>query len=300
MTTIHIDCLMTLWGLDPQPPVLRDPWDLRRDPSGQDRTVKRVHGDRPDFGWALAQRIASCSRQCPILRRQEYRWIRAAINFLNGDATAARHLREVDIVSKARDLYESDAVRHVLNATLMTREATAATVAEALKISSAVVEAYADLFFNVLDRKDDFVFLQTILGNGKSDSLFMSKSSLPSDEESLLVTGFNGSIMDVLRDAGLSNEDGEESEDALARQMTRKLLKAGVKYLSSPAALKQRLPAIVSHAIDIAKKSKVEQQPIEDDVSGDFATAARDVLSGDAMRLRRAVQACLEEPTSKS
>jgi|GEM_PF-4067792 len=66
-----------------------------------------------------------------------------------------------------------------------------------------VIEVYADLFFNVLDRKDDLVFLQKILGSGNPSSLFLSKSSLPTEEESLLAAGSNGKIADVLQIAGL-------------------------------------------------------------------------------------------------
>jgi hypothetical protein len=52
------------------------------------------------------------------------------------------------------------------------------------------VEAYNDLFFSVLNRKDDLPYLKTILGHGRNDSLFIDVSSLATDEENFLRARF--------------------------------------------------------------------------------------------------------------
>jgi len=299
MTKKHIELLLPLLGLDPQPPVLRAPWEQQGGLFGQERAGLMSFRDRQDFGWALAERVAGSSSNSPLLKRPEFRWVRAAAHLLRGGVMASRHLRDTGVVAQAHALHSS-ATCPVLNATLMTNEASVQSVAEAFKIdSSDVVEAYTDLFFNVLDRKGDLVFLQGILRSGNASSLFLSNSSLPTEEESLLAVGFRGTIEDVFRAAGWSEDEDDVCEDELSRQVTRKVLQSGVRYLSSPNALKQGPPAIVSHAIDISKKSKVEPSVPHNVEVGDFASSARDVLSGDALRLRKAVQSGTNEPSLK-
>jgi hypothetical protein len=175
----------------------------------------------------------------------------------------------------------------------MTRGATVQTVADALKIKPiAVVEAYNDLFFNVLNRKDDLAYLKTILGHGRNDSLFIDVSSLPTAEENLLKAGYEGTIDDVLRLSGLVNGGEEESEEDLSKRVKRQILKRGVNYLNSPDALKKPLPPIVSHAIELVKKAPAEQTPAFDpDGLGDFAGAARAILEGN----KKIVEASIEQ-----
>lgn len=298
MTTTETENLIELWGSHPSPPVLADFWVRRRDSFEQERATKTALRDRPDLGWVLAGRLADSRRPCSILKRPEYRWIRAAVQFLQGEAKATRHLNDVEFVGQTLGLYKSDSIRPVLNAALLTRESTGAVIAKAFKIQespskihSEVVEAYADLFFNVLDRKDDVIFLQKILGGGRSDSFFVSRSSLPSDEESLLAVGFNGSIAEVFRISGFAREEGDESEEDLQKRVKRNVLKAGAKMLESPAAIKRALPVVASHAIDLVKKAPIEQPVSTDDTfSGEFASMARNILTRDAAQMRSAIE----------
>jgi hypothetical protein len=295
MTTTETDLLVSEWGANPKPPILRDPWDRRNDSSAEDRAIRAALKNRPDLGWVFAERHAGSLHPCTILKRRRYRWVRAAKNLHTGGATAAKHLRDVEIVEQARALHDSDEIRPVLNALLMTRGATALSVADAAKIRPAdVIEAYNDLFFNVLDRKDDLAFMRNILGHGKIDHLFISHSSLPTAEEKLLAAGFMGTIDDVLRLAGFASDADDESEESLSRRLTRKILKAGTDYMDSPDALKKAPPAIVSRAIDMVAKSKVEQTPASDaDGLGDFVGAARGILAGK----KKIVEASIEHQT---
>jgi hypothetical protein len=243
MTPETTEFLTAQWGTDPRPPVLPDPWELRGDPSEKDRTNRAALRNRPDLGWAFAERLAGSRRPCPFLKHRECRWIRAAKNYLTGGTMAAKHVRDVEVVALARKLHESKEFRPVLNAALMTRDATAQTVAEALKIKpAAVVEAYHDLFFSVLNRKDDLPYLKTILGYGRNDHLFIDISTLRTDEENLLTAGFEGTIDDVLRLAGLATGGEDESEEDLSKRVKRQILKRGANYLNSPDALKKSLP----------------------------------------------------------
>jgi hypothetical protein len=249
------------------------------------------------LGWALAERLAVSRRSCAILKRREYRWIQAAKNLHSGGVIATKHLKDMEVVEQARQLHESDEIRSVLNAVLLTRGATAQTVADALKIKPVdVIEAYNDLFFNVLNRKDDLGYLRKLLGHGRNDSLFIDVSSLPTAEENLLAAGFKGSIDDVLRLAGFATESDDETEEELSSRMTRKMLKIAGDYLDTPDALKKAPPAIVSHALDMVKKSKVEQPPAFDqDGLGDFVGSARGILE----KNKKIVEASIEHTTNQ-
>lgn len=292
MTSKDIKLLISQWEADPKPPILRDPWKRRGDPSGEERAARGALRNRPDLGWALAQRLAGSGRTCPLLKRREYRWIQAAKNLHSGGVTATKHLRDVEVVEFARDLHESDEVRPVLNALLMTRDATAESVAEALHIKPVdVVEAYGDLFFNVLGRKQEMAFIRNLLWQGETASSFICHSSLPTHEENLLAAGFRGSIDDVLRLAGFATDSDDETEEELSSRLTRKMLKIGANFLDTPEALKKAPPAIVSQALDLLKKSKQEQPPTSDpDGLGDFVSSARGVLE----KNKKVVEASIE------
>lgn len=201
MTTKDTELLISHWGADPRPPILRDPWERRSSSSEPERATRTALRNRPDFGWALAERLAVSRRTCPILKRREFRWIRAARNLHTGGVTAAKHLRDLEIVKQARFLHKSPEIRPILNALLMTRDATAQTVAEALNIKPVeVVEAYGDLFFSVLGRKEDLAYILNLLGHGKPASLFICDSSLRRHIDAFSVPTPRGASNTLLQD----------------------------------------------------------------------------------------------------
>lgn len=104
-------------------------------------------------------------------------------------------------------------------------------VAAAFRIKPTVVEAYSDLFFNVLGRKEDLAYVRSIMGGGKADLLF-SGAAMPADDEILLSAGFEGTLVDVLRFAGLT-QDEDLSVDDLKKRLIRNGLKTAVKWSGS-------------------------------------------------------------------
>jgi hypothetical protein len=96
MTKTETELLISQWGTDPRPPVHRHPWDLRNDAFGEDRATRAALRILPDLGWALAERLAGSRHPCPILKRWDVRWIRAAKNIHTGGVIATKHLREVE------------------------------------------------------------------------------------------------------------------------------------------------------------------------------------------------------------
>lgn len=287
MTTAEIELLVPQWGADPARPILADPWDRPSDSFGQQRAVSASIRDRPDFGWALAGRLVRSRRNCALLKRPAYRWIQCAVALLSGGASASRRLKDVAMVALARDIHESDALRPIMNAALITRNATTQSVADALNLPSSAVEAYQCLFFNVLDRRDDLAYVRKIVGGGKVASRIFAVKAAPSDDEVLLAAGFDGSIDDILMQAGCGGGAGEQSVSALADRLLRNTLVAGAKWTGSPMALKQAPPAMVSHAFDFAKKAYAEPTEVTDvHQSGGIGSFLRDQLEQDAATIR--------------
>lgn len=293
MTTAEIELLIPQWGTPAARPVLADPWDRPRDPLRQQAATAASLKDRPDFGWALAERLAKSGCTCTLLKRPAYRWVRAAMQLLTAGQSASRRLKDVTVVSQAREIHEFDLLRPVVNAALMTRNATARSVADALHLDVAVVEAYDSLFFSILDRKNDLAYVRKLLGSGDKSLLIVSRHVAPSDEEVLLSVGFKGTIEDVLRHAGCTGGAGDETMEDLSKRLLRNLLVAGADWTASPNCLRQSPPAMVAHAIDLVKKSKsdpAQEAPIQ--LGMNIGSLMREQLERDAQQIRRGVDEC--------
>ena len=294
MTIKEIGLLVAQWKPDPPRPILVDPWERLTKSFGQQKAIIADLKDRPDFGWALAKRLATSGRNSTLLKRPTYRWLRAAVQLLTAGPSASRRLKDVTVVSQARGIHEIDQLRPVVNAALMTRDVTARTVADALHLDVAVVEAYDSLFFNILDRKNDLAYVRKLLGSGDSSQLMVSRHIAPSDEEVLLSVGFKGTIEDVLRHAGCMGGAGDDSTEDLSNRVLRNLLIAGADWTASPNCLRQSPPAMVAHAIDLVKKSKsdsTQEAPIQ--LGMNIGSLMREQLERDAQQIRRGVEECV-------
>ena len=302
MTAAEINLLIPEWGAPAARPVLADPWDQPRDQLRQLAATTAWLTDCPDLGWRLAERLAKSGRNCILLKRPEYRWIRAALQFLTGSESASRHSKEHAVVSQASEIHDSDRMRPILNGALMTRDATVDSVAAALGLDAAVVEAYDSLFFNITDRKSDLAYVRKLLGSGDSSPLMVSPHAAPSNEEGLLAVGFNGTIEDVLKHAGCVGGAGSESIGELSDRLLRNLLAAGADWVASPNSRRHSPPPMVAYAISLAGKVKAE--PAEEAFSGfgvGFGSMISAQLERDADQVRRSMDlkaiACLTEPS---
>ena len=290
MTTVEIELLAPLWRGPSVRPTLVDPWDRPCDLFGQERAANASIKDRPDFGWAFAERLVRAGRSCSLLKRPEYRWVRATVQFLTGGECASRRLRDGVVVSQAREIHDSDLMRPIINAALMTRDATVGSVAAALNLDSSLVDAYECLFFNILDRRSDLGYVRKLMGAGESSPLMISRQTTPSDEDVFLSVGFHGSMEDVLKHAGCIGGAGDESVEGLTDRLLGSLLAAGADWVGSPTASRQPPPALVTHAIDFAKKMKVEpKQETPFDPGMSIGSMLSKQLEMDADHIRRGV-----------
>jgi hypothetical protein len=162
--------------------------------------------DKPDFGWSVAVNISMRDYASPLLAEHPFRWVAQGVRFFgiqsgNGDCVKGDSTRLLAIAT-AHEIYQNATrARLFLHAALLARDATAASVADALGLDAMTVEAYDSVFYNVMDRKCSPAYLRQALKHGVSRQRGMEPPSKPM-EEALLLAGFNGTVEDVFCLAG--------------------------------------------------------------------------------------------------
>lgn len=206
----------------------------------------------PGLGWAFANRIAGSGRANPLVKKKEFRMINAAILLLCADQRGEKPPSSTDIVNRARELDESAVMKPVLRAALLATDGTLETVAAALHLPVEVLSAYHDLFFNVLDRKDDLEYMRMIIEGSTSPSMaFVLEQAGRSAVDPLLKIARNGTVDDVMTAAGLGKvvkREIWENTAALSQQaMTAAadwFLQAGNRHKSPPELVKLGLALV--------------------------------------------------------
>ena len=117
---------------------------------------------QPNFGWVMGHQMGIRGWTSPLLGKPPYRWVSLVLKLVETRFKEGITDPAVMIVSEADalNMNRDSPLRVLLNATLLARDATVETVAGALGLDPQLVDAYADLFFNVLDRKDEPAYLQ--------------------------------------------------------------------------------------------------------------------------------------------
>ena len=162
--------------------------------------------DQPDFGWTVAVNISVRGYASPLLAEHPYRWVAQAVRFFgilsgNGDSVEGDRTR-LSAIANAHEMYQNATPsRLYLHAALLARDATAASVADAVGLDAMTVEAYDSVFYNVMDRKGSPAYLRQALKHGVTRQRGMTPPSNPW-EQALLLAGFNGTVEDVFCLAG--------------------------------------------------------------------------------------------------
>ena len=161
--------------------------------------------DHPDFGTKMAQLVVTSGVTFSELGKSPYGCIRKEIEYL--EATGRRPTfgdAELRAVIKAHELNNNPTERIVMQAALLAKDATVELVATFFKLPPMMVAAFCDLFFNVVDRKDEPVYLcnaaETALAQSASSSCSRYINRL---DEDLLHAGLNGVLRDILPLAGV-------------------------------------------------------------------------------------------------
>jgi hypothetical protein len=191
---------------------------------------------------------------------------------------------------------EHRATREALRAMLLSKGATIDRVAKAISVDSEIIEAYECLFFNVLDRKADALYLRNLV---YPDTLmeemvkgYFEKANMG---QILLRMGYNHSFEDVLHFAGFRQEAYQEGmTESLSSEQFQKKIMANGCLLSATGFLnyEYQVPGInTAKTLVTAAKIGGDAGTGGDEGLGDFAAAARNILSGDSARMRQAIAA---------
>ena len=115
----------------------------------------------PDLGWRFARRQAGSPASPKFLAAPAFKWVRAATALLR-DGQPGKDKTGL-CVADACALRERPDLRPVLHAALIAHDATSGTVAAGLGLDPEVVECYSDLFFNVMDRRDEKSYVRALV-----------------------------------------------------------------------------------------------------------------------------------------
>lgn len=114
---------------------------------------------RPDFGWDMAGRFMWREWDAKLLLEPPYRWVRQAATYLLRDMEPGSY-PEPAAVHEAWNIDRDPSLRRLVNASLLARDGTPERVAGVLDMPAWTVDAYATLFFDVRDRRDDRVYIR--------------------------------------------------------------------------------------------------------------------------------------------
>jgi hypothetical protein len=156
--------------------------------------------DRSDYGLEMLPLLRLSGATSPLLERPAFNWLRLALAAIG--TPGANHVDgpEIQVVREAIDLhFHSYSRRLPLQAALLARDSTAESVAAALRLSPQFVEAYADIFHNVLVRKRDWFYRRKAARSALSrpGSIYMPEKVHP-DDDALIRTGLKGTLADVM------------------------------------------------------------------------------------------------------
>lgn len=122
--------------------------------------------NEPDAGWRLARKLAAQTLgTITIPDDTAFRWVAAAVDLLNGGAPSA----DADTVGAAIRIAEDPHLRPIIEAALVAPDATVAKVADGLGLEPDLVICYADLNFNVLDRRSEYSYVHRLVYGNRED-----------------------------------------------------------------------------------------------------------------------------------
>lgn len=233
----------------------------------------------PDFGWTF----------CRLLNDHDIRFPGGVC--FGRDEVLLRtylHLRDPRTF-KAKDIQGALAIRHAMGTTRTTVEglllsagSTVESVAKLCSMPTDVISAYERLFFNVLDRREDAVYLQQIVyPHGRLVELmddYMTRENL-----GMLVrrAGYVNGADDVMFIMGASTNALDALQSVSSAQQYERLLMAFGFLLARNGAASQNRVAAVQNARQLLQAGKL----------GGDSTGDRPVGPGIAESLRAEMQA---------
>jgi len=153
----------------------------------------------PDYGDTIARQLLYAERTFALLDEPPYLWVRKAVEHLQALGKPPSSDPGLLAVSEANEVKKSADIRIIVQAGLLASDAKAETVAAAVGLAAPVVEAYATLFFDVLDRKNEPGYIQVAVEAALSRPFWLYDATKVNEADKCLVlAGLNGTVADVM------------------------------------------------------------------------------------------------------
>lgn len=161
-----------------------------------------------DFGWKFCQIVAGTGLEFPVLHdREDDVLFRAWVHLLNPQASTDFEIRTaLTFMTKRR---EHD--RRALKAALISPDCTVEKAAAIAQVDPVVVRIFEKLFFNIIDRKNDIMYVMSILfPSGRNVELNQGYMVKENTESLVMRAGWQNGVDDALFMAGGSNKALQE------------------------------------------------------------------------------------------
>jgi hypothetical protein len=228
----------------------------------------------PDLGWRFARRQAGLPGSPKFLAAPTFKWVRAATTLLrDGHPGKDKALR---CVAEACALRERPDLRPVLHAALITPDATSATVAAGLGLDPEVVECYSDLFFNVMDRRDEKSYVRALVHPRTRLAEIEDEGDHAAVDLALMRVAFHTDLATLLAAAGYGGGPAEAADDP--RELSRRLMAdvmANARPLVAAGWLnRSKPPQALAEAMKLVREAASELLAEPETKSGESMCAA--------------------------
>jgi hypothetical protein len=167
------------------------------------------------FGWHSAAMFASVGKAYPVALRGDDHWIfKAYLYCRNPKLYADKHIHEALMLAHP----DMKSVRDVIEALLLTKEyGSIEQTAEASGVHRNTVAAYEKLFFNILDRRKDLMYIRNVVyPDSRLVEMFDGYAAAEDFGVLLKRYGFNHSGDELLYLTGLPRPQMDELSSAVA------------------------------------------------------------------------------------
>lgn len=174
---------------------------------------------RPDIGWRLAKLYCEKGRSFPVTMRGEDQWVFRAYAYLRTGRADPDLTRALALGTRREWSQETD----VLKALLLVDGITVDDVARHTGFPRDTVAAFERLFFNVLSRREDIMYIRNLVNpDGRLVEMFDDYLRHEPLGRMLIKAGYRNGVEDVLFMSG-TGRSGLLAASANSKDVARKL-----------------------------------------------------------------------------
>ena len=208
--------------------------------------------------------LCGSNRDFPIFAAGKLNWLFRAFLWKTSPELYGDHPSVVPVIDawNIKSGEANRATRAVLNAALIAGDATIEAVAAALNLPVNTVEAYEVLFFNVIDRKEDPMYLRNIAYPETRLVETLDHYLEETDPDTLLLRiGYNQGLQQVLLAAGLQDNPAAGMTGAEAAvQFKDGMLATSIKLVAAGFLNYEKKHPAIKGAMEFIKASKTSRQ----------------------------------------